>query len=135
MPLPAKDERMSKTPDNALTIDELSAYLKIPKSSLYKLAQEGKLPGQKVGRHWRFHRAAIDKRLGQRAKNTETERRNERCETIPGAAKVRIDDRNPLRADRHWTDAAGSSTLERETKPKNSPLRRAGTCWRNASLG
>ena len=26
----------------------------------YKLAQEGALPGQKVGRHWRFHRDAVD---------------------------------------------------------------------------
>lgn len=43
-----------------LTIDELATYLKIAKSTLYKLAQEGKLPGQKVGRHWRFHRNSID---------------------------------------------------------------------------
>jgi excisionase family DNA binding protein len=60
MPLTAKDERMSKKPDNVLTIDELSAYLKVPKSSLYKLVQEGKLPGTKVGRHWRFHLEAVD---------------------------------------------------------------------------
>lgn len=46
--------------DAVLTIDELAAYLKIAKSTLYKLAQEGKLPGQKVGRHWRFHRNSID---------------------------------------------------------------------------
>jgi excisionase family DNA binding protein len=62
-PLPAKDERMSKKPDNVLTIDDLSAYLKVPKSSLYKLVQEGKLPGTKVGRHWRFRRETIDRWL------------------------------------------------------------------------
>ncbi len=45
---------------DVLTIDELAGYLKIAKSTLYKLAQEGKLPGQKVGKHWRFHREAID---------------------------------------------------------------------------
>lgn len=49
--------------DSVLTIDELAAYLKIAKSTLYKLAQEGKLPGQKVGRHWRFHRDAVDQWL------------------------------------------------------------------------
>jgi excisionase family DNA binding protein len=43
-----------------LTIEELSAYLKVPKSTLYKLVREGKVPCQKVGRHWRFHRSAID---------------------------------------------------------------------------
>ena len=46
--------------DEVLTIDELAAYLKIAKSTLYKLAQEGKIPGQKIGKHWRFRRVAID---------------------------------------------------------------------------
>ena len=45
---------------SVLTIDELASYLKIAKSTLYKLSQEGKVPGQKVGRHWRFHRVTID---------------------------------------------------------------------------
>ncbi|MFU8828744.1 MAG: helix-turn-helix domain-containing protein [Phycisphaerales bacterium] len=47
-----------------MTIDELAVYLQVSKSSLYKLAQDGKIPGQKVGRHWRFHRATIDRWLG-----------------------------------------------------------------------
>jgi len=51
---------MGRRRDSVLTIDELAVYLKISKSTLYKLAQEGKVPGQKVGRHWRFHRASID---------------------------------------------------------------------------
>ncbi|MGQ9823286.1 MAG: helix-turn-helix domain-containing protein [Thermogutta sp.] len=49
-----------------LTIDELSAYLKIAKSTLYNSAQEGKIPAQKVGRHWRFHRAVVDRWLGDK---------------------------------------------------------------------
>jgi excisionase family DNA binding protein len=31
--------------DEIMTIEELSSYLKIPRSTLYKLVQEGKLPG------------------------------------------------------------------------------------------
>jgi excisionase family DNA binding protein len=46
-----------------LTITETCKYLRIPRSSLYKLAQEGKIPCQKVGRHWRFRREAIDRWL------------------------------------------------------------------------
>lgn len=46
-----------------LTIEELAAYLKIAKSTLYKLSQEGRIPAQKVGRHWRFHKNAIDRWL------------------------------------------------------------------------
>lgn len=49
--------------DNVLTIEELSIYLKIPKSTLYKLVREGKVPSQKVGRHLRFHRESIDEWL------------------------------------------------------------------------
>jgi excisionase family DNA binding protein len=43
-----------------MTVEEVSEYLRIPRSSLYKLAQEGRIPCQKVGRHWRFHRGAIN---------------------------------------------------------------------------
>ena len=57
---------MVKNLDRVMTITELSTYLKISKSTLYKLAQDGKLPGQKVGRHWRFHREAIDAWLKRR---------------------------------------------------------------------
>lgn len=48
-----------------LTIDEASKYLQIPLSSLYKLAQDGKLPCQKVGRHWRFRKESLDKWLDE----------------------------------------------------------------------
>lgn len=54
------------SPDTVLTIPELSKYLKISRSTLYKLAQEGKLPAKKVGRHWRFHRDAVDEWLKRR---------------------------------------------------------------------
>lgn len=56
--------------DEVMTITELSAYLKISKSTLYKLAHDGKLPGQKVGRHWRFHKNAIDAWLSERNAGT-----------------------------------------------------------------
>jgi excisionase family DNA binding protein len=46
-----------------MTIEELAAYLKIPKSTLYKLAREGKVPSHKIGRHWRFQKRSIDRWL------------------------------------------------------------------------
>ncbi len=54
---------MARSPDTVLTIEDLSKYLKASRSTRHKLTQEGKLPGQKVGRHWRFRREAIDKWL------------------------------------------------------------------------
>ena len=53
--------------DAVFTIDELAVYLKLPKRTLYKLAQEGTVPGHKVGKHWRFHRETIDTWLTSRA--------------------------------------------------------------------
>jgi len=56
---------MDEKPGAVMTIEELSAYLKIPKSTLYKLVREGKVPSQKVGRHWRFRKEAIDRWLDE----------------------------------------------------------------------
>jgi excisionase family DNA binding protein len=44
-----------------MKINEAAQYLRISSSSLYKLAQEGKIPAQKVGKHWRFHKQTLDK--------------------------------------------------------------------------
>lgn len=57
---------MAEPSDNIMTIDALAEYLKISRSTLYKLVQEGKLPGQKVGKRWRFHKEAINEWLKQR---------------------------------------------------------------------
>lgn len=49
--------------EQGLTLDELAVYLKVSKSTLYKLAQSGRVPGHKVGKHWRFRRETIDRWL------------------------------------------------------------------------
>ena len=56
---------MEKTLPDVMTIEEVIEYLRIPRSSLYKLAQAGRIPCQKVGRHWRFHKEALDRWLEQ----------------------------------------------------------------------
>ena len=50
----------SKQPDALMTIEELAAYLKLSKSSLYQFARAGKVPGVKIGQQWRFHKDVID---------------------------------------------------------------------------
>lgn len=54
---------MNTFTEQVLTLDELSEYLKVSKSTLYKLAQSGRVPGHKVGKHWRFRRETIDRWL------------------------------------------------------------------------
>jgi excisionase family DNA binding protein len=46
--------------DEIMTMEELSSYLKISRYTLYKLVQEGKLPGQKIDKQWRFGKKSID---------------------------------------------------------------------------
>jgi len=43
-----------------LNVDELSEYLDASLSTVYKLAQTGEIPAQKMGRQWRFSRERID---------------------------------------------------------------------------
>ena len=37
-----------------MTVQDVSTFLKIPVSTIYILAKQGKLKGAKFGRHWRF---------------------------------------------------------------------------------
>ena len=60
---------MAKNFPDVMTIHETSEYLQIPVSSLYKLAQDGKIPCQKVGRHWRFRRETINRWLDKNPSN------------------------------------------------------------------
>jgi excisionase family DNA binding protein len=43
-----------------LTIEELAEYLKMGRTKLYRMAQEGDIPASKVGNQWRFEREEID---------------------------------------------------------------------------
>ena len=46
--------------DIIMTVEEVSEYLKLAQSTIYKLLNEGKLPGRKVGGSWRFSRQVLD---------------------------------------------------------------------------
>ena len=42
-----------------LTVMEVAKFLRVPKSTVYKLARAGELPASKIGKHWRFLRRDI----------------------------------------------------------------------------
>lgn len=47
-------------PDNEiLTVLDVARFLRVPKSTVYKLARVGELPASKIGKHWRFLRRDI----------------------------------------------------------------------------
>jgi len=53
-----------------MTLEETAKYLKIGKSTLYKMAREGKIPAVKIANQWRFRKEDIDKWL-QEIRNKE----------------------------------------------------------------
>ena len=56
-----------------MTVAELSNYLRIHRSTIYRLVRTGNLPGFRIGSDWRFNVEEIDKwRLGQTAPPPET---------------------------------------------------------------
>lgn len=51
--------------NEVLGIEQLSQYLKVPKSTLYRLVRDNGIPSHKVGKHWRFRKEAVDRWLDQ----------------------------------------------------------------------
>ena len=57
-----------------MAIGEVAEYLRVPVSSLYKLAQQGKIPASKVGRHRRFRREFIDRWINDQTRGMKPEK-------------------------------------------------------------
>lgn len=54
-----------KSGAKVITIGELSAYLRVHRSTLYRLLKKGQLPAFKIGSDWRFNLETIDQwRMG-----------------------------------------------------------------------
>ena len=70
---------MSDQPDEILTIDEVAAYLKAGKRTVYRLAASGKLPAFKLGGTWRFRRSELEHWIDQNS--------NQRAPAKPATAK------------------------------------------------
>ena len=50
-----------RTEAKVITIGELAEYLRVHRSTLYRLLRKGQLPGFKIGSDWRFNVEAIDR--------------------------------------------------------------------------
>ncbi len=49
----------SPSESEILTVLDVARFLRVPKSTVYKLARLGQLPASKIGKHWRFLRRDI----------------------------------------------------------------------------
>jgi excisionase family DNA binding protein len=50
-----------------MTVVEVARFLRVPKSTVYKLARLGELPASKIGKHWRFLRRDIHQWMHSRS--------------------------------------------------------------------
>jgi excisionase family DNA binding protein len=62
-----RGEQKGRGATEILTIREVAGYLKLPVSTVYRLAERRDLPGHKVGRQWRFHKSVLDEWFRQHA--------------------------------------------------------------------
>ena len=53
-------ERLEKRP-TVMTLDEVARYLRINKSTVYRMARDGTLPAWKLGNVWRFKKDSIER--------------------------------------------------------------------------
>lgn len=71
---------MSDQPDEILTIDDVAAYLKAGKRTVYRLAANGQIPAFKLGGTWRFRRGELDRWIATRIGKASDGKREERQE-------------------------------------------------------
>jgi excisionase family DNA binding protein len=60
--IPGRCYNMETTKD-VFSVEEAAEYLGVPPYTARQLARQGKLPAAKVGKEWRFLRAALDEYL------------------------------------------------------------------------
>jgi len=60
-----------------LTPEQVCDYLSLPRSSLYKLCREGKIPCFKVGRHWRFRNVDLESWMAMQVNGRMAQKRSE----------------------------------------------------------
>lgn len=61
---------MAEPDDDILTLDEVAAYLKAGKRTIYRLAASGEIPAFKLGGTWRFRKADLERWIASRTGET-----------------------------------------------------------------
>lgn len=51
--------------NDILTIEEVATYLRLTPQTIYKWAQEKRIPAAKLGKEWRFRKSIIDRWLDE----------------------------------------------------------------------
>jgi excisionase family DNA binding protein len=69
----ARQEAPSNRIDNdVMTVEEVAAYLQLQPQTIYKWAQEKRIPAAKLGKEWRFRKSILDRWLDQQILSAES---------------------------------------------------------------
>lgn len=71
-----RDGGKARTPDfnnDILTLEEVASYLRLTPQTIYKWAQEGRIPAAKLGKEWRFRKSILDRWLDEQILKREQE--------------------------------------------------------------
>ena len=55
-----------------LTIEDVAAYLRLTPQTIYKWAQEKRIPAAKLGKEWRFRKSIVDRWLDEQILSSES---------------------------------------------------------------
>lgn len=67
---------MADAKDEILTLDEVAAYLKAGKRTVYRLAADKKIPAFKLGGTWRFRKADLEQWIARQTTGNSKRKRN-----------------------------------------------------------
>jgi excisionase family DNA binding protein len=69
--------------NDILNPEEVSRWLSIPKTTLYKLCNQGEIPCAKIGKHWRFDRLLVENWFKEQTRKRAARRRVLKKENCP----------------------------------------------------
>jgi excisionase family DNA binding protein len=55
-----------------MTIEELAKYLRLHKSTVYRMVRQGEIPSSKIGNQWRFRKDVIDAWISNKETDQDT---------------------------------------------------------------
>jgi excisionase family DNA binding protein len=52
-----------------MTIEEVAAYMRVSRFTVYRLAKDHSMPATRIGRQWRFQKEEIDRWMREQYQN------------------------------------------------------------------
>ncbi len=52
-----------------MTLEEVAKYLRVHKSTVYRMTRAGKIPSTRVSHQWRYKKARVDEWLARQSEN------------------------------------------------------------------